>query len=265
MSYGLNSYQRKNRQKARMRLLLQGLVLLAVVAFSAFSYSFGERQMSARIAQQMDEVAELKRDRESLHKQVIDLQAADLVNQQKIADLEALYRREIPDEAHAGLVRLMRDRIAAGVTVDRMGIILAAAENPRNCRGREGKRFMLSTPLNQGTNSSATFGGGAVTVSGDGQTSTAPDGKAEAWYDPGKPVSMKFRLIGGHVSVAEGILPLQHTVIDDTTEYRFTVEAGPRGFVTVTSDLCDYPGAAPAPEIPAVAPSAGDAALSGDE
>ncbi len=240
-------------------------MLLALVAFSAFSYHFGERQTAARIEQRTDEVAELKRDREALHKQVIDLQAADLVNQQKIADLEARYRREIPDEAHAALVRLLREKIAAGVGLERMTTLLSAAANPRNCRGREGKRFILSTSLNQGTNSSATFGNGAVTVSGDGQTSTSPEEKPEAWFDPAKPVSMKFRLIGGHVSVAEGVLPLQHAIIDDATEYRFTVEAGPRGFVTVTSDSCDYPGTVSTPPPEPSAPAAGAHATPADE
>jgi hypothetical protein len=65
---------------------------------------------------------------------------------------------------------------------------------------------------------------------------------------------MKFRLIGGRVTVAEGKLPLTHNIIDDTVEYRYTVEAGPRGFVSVSGDVCDY-NIAPTPEAPAAGQS----------
>lgn len=253
MMQPLNSFQRKNRQKARNRLLLQLTFLLAVGAVFMFAYQFGERQMAARVNQRMDEVQALTGERDNLHQQVVDLQAAAVVDQQKISELEARYREQIPDDTIAALIKLMRERITAGVSTDRMSSILAAASNPRSCRGRDNKRFLLSTSLNQGRDNSATFGAGAVTVSGEGKTFTNAEGKPEAWYDPDKPVSMKFRLIGGRVSVAEGNLPLQHSIIDDAIEYRFTIEAGPRGFVSVTGDQCDYaPNILPEPvEAPA--------------
>lgn len=96
-----------------------------------------------------------------------------------------------------------------------------AAGNVRNCREKTVKRFLLSTSLNQGKDSSASFAAGSITITGEGQMAKSEDGKAEAWFDAGLPVSMKFRLIGGRVSVAEGMLPLQHSIIDDTIEYVF--------------------------------------------
>lgn len=236
----LNSFQRKNRQKARNRLIGQFLLASALGGVFLFAYQFGERQMAARIGQRMDEVQALTKERDELHQQVVDLQAAAVVSQQKVSELEARYREQIPDDATEALLRLLRERMTAGVSAARMNSILAAASNPRSCRNRDAKRFMLSTTLNQGRDNSATFGSGAVTVSGEGKTMTNAEGRPEAWYDPEKQVSMKFRLIGGRVSVAEGYLPLQHSIIDDAVEYRFTIEAGPRGFVTVTSDQCDY-------------------------
>lgn len=251
----LNSFQRKNRERARSRLISQLVVLIAIGGVFIFSYQFGEKQMAARIGQRMDEVQALTRERDDLHKQVVDLQAAAVVDQQKITDLEARYREQIPDDTIDALVKLMRERMTtAGVSAERMNSILSAASNPRSCRNRDNKRFMLSTSLNQGRDNTATFGQGAVTVSGEGQTATSADGKPEAWYDPAKPVSMKFRLIGGRVTVAQGPLPLQHSIIDDAVEYRFTIEAGPRGFISVTGDQCDYaPNMLPEP----VAPAAG--------
>ena len=254
MSYTLNSYQRKNRQKARSRFYMQLAFLFSAVFMAGAGYHFGEEQMAARVEQTLSEATELSADRDALHKQVIDLQAADLVNRQKITDLEAQYRHMIPNETFEALINIMRDKIEAGVTLERMSTILSAAGNPRHCNRPENKRFVLSTSLNKGKNSFATFSDGLVTVSGDGQTATSPEGKPEAWFDPAKPVSMKFHLIGGHVSVAEGDLPLQHSIIDDATEHRFTIEAGPRGFVVVTADACDYPGEAPPVNIPGITP-----------
>ncbi len=246
MMQPINSFQRKNRQKARNRVIGQFLLLTAIVSVFVFAYQFGEKQMAARMGQRMDEVQALTKERDGLHEQVVNLQAAAVVDRQKIADLEARYRDMIPDDVTEGLIKLMRERMEMGVSTTRMTSILTAASNPRSCRGRDNKRFMLSTTLNQGRDNSATFAGGAVTVSGEGQTATNREGRPEAWYDPEKPVSMKFRLIGGRVSVAEGPLPLQHSIIDDAVEYRFTIEAGPRGFISVTNDQCDYaPNMAP--------------------
>lgn len=240
MMQPINSFQRKNRQKARNRLLGQFLLLAAIVSVFVFAYQFGEKQMAARIGQRMDEVQALTKERDELHEQVVNLQAAAVVDQQKIADLEARYREQIPDDITENMIKLIRERMERGVSQARMTSILTAASNPRSCRGRDNKRFMLSTSLNQGRNNSATFASGAVTVSGEGQSATNREGRPEAWFDPEKPVSMNFRLIGGRVSVAQGDLPLQHSIIDDAIEYRFTIEAGPRGFISVTSDQCDY-------------------------
>ncbi len=249
MSYSLNSYQRKNRQRARLKLMIKlGFVLTALIV-GGFFYHFGESQMQARVNQRLDEMRSIANERDTLHKQVIDLQANELVNQQKIAELQNRYMKQIPDESYERLISLLHQKIDGGVSLERMQLLLSAAANPRGCGKGESKRFMLSTPLNQGTNSSATFGNGAVTVSGDGQTATSTEAKPEAWFDPDKPVSMKFHLIGGHVSVAEGVLPLQHAIIDDAIEHRFTIEAGPKGFVIVTADHCDYPAASSAPAL----------------
>lgn len=249
----LNSFQRKSRQRARARLFGNTLIIGSILAVFFFAYRFGEEQMAARIGQRMDEVQSLTAERDSLHKQVIDLQAAALVDRQKIADLDARFRDFIPDAQMEGFVTLLRNKLAAGVSPDRMHSLLSAAANPRSCRGRESKRFMISTSLNQGTDSSASFGGGAVILSGDGQSAVSADGKPEAWFDLSRKVSMKFKLIGGRVTVAEGTLPLVHSIIDDSTEYRFTIEPGPRGFVNVTGDQCDYPYT---PVAPTPAPAA---------
>jgi hypothetical protein len=240
MTITLNSFQRHHRERARQRLINNLLLIAALGTTAWFAYGYGEKQMAARMGQRVDEVTALTTERDSLRQQVVDLQAAELVSGQKIKELEARYREQIPDDSIGEMVKVLRTKINGGVSRDRMMTLLNAAANPRNCRSRETKRFMISTSLGQGRDSSATFASGAVTVSGEGVNALNEGGQKEAWFDLTKPVTMKFKAIGGKVSVAEGALPLTHNIIDDTLEYRYTIEAGPRGFVAVTGDVCDY-------------------------
>lgn len=241
MSYPLNSFQRKHRRKVRAKIFLYTVIFSSIAMVAIFSYRFGEEQMAARVQQRVDEVTALRSERDDLHRQVVDLQADVLVKDARIKEQDARYKQDIPDEFTKQLITLLREKMASGVAPDRLVTIISAASNPRNCRERTVKRFMLSTTLNQGKDSSASFGNGVITLTGEGKTAKSEDNRPEAWFDPAQPVSMKFKLIGGRVTVAEGPLPLQHSVIDDTVEYRFTVQAGPRGFVEVTGDQCDYP------------------------
>lgn len=261
MTITLNSFQRHHRERARKRLLGNLLLLTALSATAWYAYGYGEKQMAARMGQRVDEVTALTKERDDLRQQVVDLQAAALVSDQKIKELDARYREQIPDDSVGEMVKVLRTKLSMGVSRERMMTLLSAATNPRNCRSRETKRFILSTSLVQGRDSAATFASGAVTVSGEGTNALNGSGQKEAWFDADKPVTMKFRAIGGKVSVAEGTLPLTHNIIDDTLEYRYTIEAGPRGFVAVTGDVCDYNIAPPEVEASAAsatAPAAGD-------
>lgn len=242
MHQPLNSFQRKNRQKARSQFLRQ-FFLFSVVALTAWAcYKFGAEQERARIGQKAIELDHVVEERDQLRQRVIDLEAGAVEGAKKLEESESRYRVEIPDDQVRALITLVRDKMAAGVSVERLNTVLTAASNPRNCRDRDVKRFILSTPISQGTQNFAGFGNGAVTVSGVGQSVINKENKAEAWYDPQKPVKMTFRLIGGKVTVAEGALPLQHSIIDDNVEYRFTVSpSNTRGFIDVSGAICDYP------------------------
>ena len=46
---------------------------------------------------------------------------------------------------------------------------------------------------------------------------------------------------GGKQTVKESLLPIQQSLVVGNKEYRFTVAAGERSFMSVTSDSCDYP------------------------
>ena len=103
------------------------------------------------------------------------------------------------------------------------------------------RRFLLQTPLYNGANRSVSFANNTVTVEGEGESARDSDGKPEAWYDPAKPVRIRFTMIGGETSEVSGKLPLHHSVVADGAEQRFSVVAGERGFVEIVGDRCRFP------------------------
>ena len=74
-----------------------------------------------------------------------------------------------------------------------------------------------------------------------GQSATSASGQPEGWYDPAKPVVLKFSHLGGESSEVTGMLPLHHSMLVGDSEYRFTATAGDRGFINVTADRCKFP------------------------
>ena len=109
---------------------------------------------------------------------------------------------------------------------------------------------MPRTPVSTGPVSFVRFDD-RITVTGTGQSARNPDGLAEAWYDPTYPIRLEFRTLDGAVTSIEGTLPLNHGMVVDGREYRFSVMPGERWFVEVTAQSCAFPqdanpgGAAP--------------------
>jgi len=78
-------------------------------------------------------------------------------------------------------------------------------------------------------------------VTGIGEPAKDASGAPQAWFDPGEPVTISFTRVGGKATEVEGLLPLTHGVVMGSTEYRFNVVTGPRGFIVVSADRCKYP------------------------
>jgi hypothetical protein len=111
---------------------------------------------------------------------------------------------------------------------------------PENCvDDPDTKRFIVRTPLQKGANDSVSFHG--ITVTASGESAVNESGQVEAWFDIDKPLSVAFTQLGGEAKAKTGLLPLHHALIVQDKEYRFTLTAGPRGFVLVTGQRCAYP------------------------
>ncbi|MBU2091946.1 MAG: hypothetical protein KKB63_15410, partial [Alphaproteobacteria bacterium] len=161
--------------------------------------------------------------------------------QQRIAEWQTRYEREVPRQELRPLMGLIEQRLKDGVTLDRLSFVVGQASSVRDCQGAETKRFLVRTPLASSANSYVTFANNTLTVSALGETALNAEGRPEAWFDPEKPMTVTVTKIGGEEKVATGPLPLTQSVVVGSVEHRFSVIAGPRGFVQVTADRCRYP------------------------
>jgi len=141
------------------------------------------------------------------------------------------------------LLALIRKQLDAGIDPKRMSFLITAASPSRNCDKQPlSKRFLAKTPLSSGAAESASFGDGAVTMTAEGESATDAAGNRQAWFDPAKPVTIRFLLLGGGHSLATGVLPIEHSVVRGDAEYRFVIAAGERrGFIAATAERCKFP------------------------
>ncbi|MEE9141041.1 MAG: hypothetical protein V3U18_09770 [Alphaproteobacteria bacterium] len=213
-----------------------------MIAAGAFAYQIG-----ADLAER--DVTRLEREIASLSEEIAALQGenADLRAALSAAELEAerwrrRYQQDVPSGVEKELLDLVAKRLAAGVAADRLAFVIGAANNARSCDDAPvTKRFIVQTPWTKGANDSVGFADGTITVTGQGVSAIDAQGNPEAWFDPAKPVTLRFTELGGESSQISGKLPLHHSVVAGGDEYRFTITAGALSFVEVTGDKCRYP------------------------
>lgn len=229
----------RRRAAERRRKIIMTLILIALVCGFFFWWG-GETVRSSEVAYKQ-RAEELQKTHDELRQTITTLQSEVESTRVRYQQLEARYQQEVPQGAFKQLTDLVKKRLDAGIKPERLSFIIDSARPPKNCTAPAAKRFVVKTPVYSGPHGTVAFGNGAITVTGEGQSSVGSSGNPEAWYDPGKPVKVKFIEIGGKETVKESLLPIQHSMVLGNKEYRFTVAAGERSFITVTSDSCDYP------------------------
>lgn len=243
MTHGLGSgrYRQKRRRGAAVLKWSAGLIVIA--AAGSYAYRTGSDLARQEVIALEADMKELSETNAALTEQDAKLRAANSELQLRQVELERRYGREVPTGTRKRLLELIDERLRAGVTAERLASLVAAAEDRRTCEGDPiTKRFLVRTPLYQGPNDSVSFADNAITVTAEGRSAINPNGNPEAWFDPAKPVTIRFVRLGGSRREASGLLPLHGSVAIDETEYRFTVIAGERpGFVKVAGQGCRYP------------------------
>lgn len=230
-------YRRQAAERRRKAAVVVGVASV----ICALSYWWGGEVVCSNEAAYKEQARRLEAERGQLEQTITTLKSQVQSGEVRYRQLEERFNAEIPQNEFKRLTDLVKKQLDGGIKAERLATVIQAARPPRNCSEPQSKRFVVKTPVYAGPHGTVAFGNGMITVGGEGASAVSGGGSAEAWYDPGKPVKIIFTEIGGKETVKEGLLPVQHAMVVGNKEYRFTVAAGERSFISVTSDTCDYP------------------------
>jgi len=252
-NWGLRETERERRRRRAGRLLRILIALAFVGGVAWFSYSEGLRLSAARISELESEVARLKTTTDEAVAAAAEAQASEeelratvdmreSALREEAASWQQRYEAEVPFGEAAVLWKQVSERLADGITVERLGEVIDLAQEERSCDAEpQEKRIVIATDYHPETVGSATFANGRIAISGKGEHANDENGYPVAWFDPTKDVALTFTTIGGNEETVNGVLPIYHNVLVGADEYRFAVTEGPKDFAIVTAERCDYP------------------------
>ncbi len=220
------------------KLFKLGLFLATIGAASFYAYQVGQRLALEQVDGLRRQIADLTTAEASAKDQATKLAASLEETKKRADDYQAKYEQVAPSDDVQTLLGLMKAKMAAGIDAKRLAFVIQQADRPHRCTQAVTKRFMVRTAKFDGGSTWVRFND-LITVSAQG---VGGNGGTAQWFDPDKPLAVKFTAIGGKETQVDGKLPLQHSMVLKNGEYRFTVTAGARGFVEVTGDRCDYRG-----------------------
>lgn len=238
-----------NTRRQRRRRLLRGAVkagafagLLIGMALAGYRVGLSQNRIEASRLEH-DLAKEHERNRLLSERMARAEQAAEAAAV-RLAQLQAAYRAEVPSGELRRLVDLATERLRQGVPAARLAFALREVRIERRCDpGIETKRLAVHTPTATAVVGSVGFADNRITITGEGAAARAADGAAQAWFDPMKPVGLRFLRIDGEVGTAEGLLPLAHSVVMGNSEFLFMAKASDRqpGAIDVTMQRCVFP------------------------
>jgi hypothetical protein len=217
-------------------------VFVGLLAAGYYAYETGAMLARRDVTNLTAEVDNLETTVETLKESNVALETALQVERQRGEDWQKRYDANVPTGQRAAFLDLLNQRLEDGLTVERLTSLIQSARLERRCdESPVTKRFVVQSPLHSGANSFVSFADNRVTVTASGASAMNINGSPEGWYDPAKPITVRFAMLGGESVTAEGVLPLHHSVVAGGYEYLFSLVSGDRGFVTVTADRCAYP------------------------
>ena len=236
-------FERRRRDRLRMAMLRLIAYATVIGAISYWAYSMGGEHADQRARTLSQQMTALKEESEALRTEADAAVAARAAAVERAAQYQRRYEAEVPEGEVRDIMESVRARIADGIAPARISHVVAAVENESSCEAEvTSRRFIIQTPISNGSNATVSFADNAIVVSGTGVSARDGAGNAEAWFDAAQPIALDFTQPGGQASQAQGTLPLYHSVVIDDRDHRFTVQAtDTRGFVTVTEQVCAYP------------------------
>lgn len=231
------------REERRKHLIMFGIksafVLGMVGATGYYSFEAGITLSRQEITTLKDEVERLTGAASGHGAEIARLTGSLDQARRQAADYKARLEQLVPTPMVEKLLSMIAEKLKGGLSPQRIGSFIAAADKPRNCGAAVTKRFLVRTPLSDGSNSWVRFDD-VITVTADGQPARGGSGAPEAWFDPDAPVTIKFSAIGGREEEISGKLPLQHGLVLKNEEHRFVIAPGSRGFIEVAADSCSF-------------------------
>ncbi len=236
MSQDPGGRYRRRAAETRRRVVLFFVVLGTLCGFA---YWWGGENVRSGETAYKQQAEKLQTERDTLEQTITSLRSDVQSTQVRYEQLSAKYQQDAPTGTLKQLTEMVKKQLDSGIQPERLMSVIQSVRPPKNCIPPVTKRFVMQTPVYKGPHGNVTFGNGIITVSGEGEPAVSQTGSAEAWYDPGKPVSITFVQTGGKELVKKGLLPIEYSTVIANKEYRFTVAAGERSFISVTSDSCD--------------------------
>ncbi len=218
-------------------VVFAGLVVTAAIV----SYQVGIEDLESRVRGYQQEIYELEARQNELEQETANLRVAAERAKLAVEEWERRYATDVPKGDRLSLLEMVVERLDAGVSVERLAFLIQAAEEARDCRPVESKRFLVKTPLHSGANTVVSFASDAIVVTGTGASAKTSDGLPQAWFDPLEPVTVQITPIDGRTVELVGTLPLQGSVVQGGLEHRFQLRAGATGFIQVAAESCAYP------------------------
>jgi len=222
--------------------ILRFVVFLGLLIAAAFvSYQAGIEDLDSRVRGYQQEIHELESKQNALEQETANLRVAAERAKLAVEEWERRYADDVATGPRSRLLELVTERLNAGVSPERLGFLIQAAEEPRKCQPVESKRFLVRTPMHDGRNTVVSFAEDSIVVTGTGVPATTADGLVQAWFDPAEPITVVITRIDGTRREITGKLPLQGSIIQGGAEHRFQLRAGTNGFVQVAAEKCAYP------------------------
>ena len=238
---------RHERRIRRRRWIVRLIFALVLGAGVVFTYAAGQETAKIEVGNLRAEIDRLKETLATLKTHDGDLAASFESARVEAERWKQRFESEVPSGAAQDLLARIRRQLDAGVKAERLALLIQAADRASKCAAAPvSKRFIVRTPLTaSGVGDSVTFADNAITVTANGVSAQSPEGKAEARFDPAKPITLSFVHLGGGKEEVQGILPLSHTVALKGEEIRIGAIAGEAaGFLRVTAERCELPAEA---------------------
>ncbi len=219
--------------------MLNTVLACALAAGLAFYLGRLQAEQSLRILHEQKKVSETQI--EELQDKLTRLRAEAQTANIKLMQAHESFSEALPEGPMQELTVLLKQQIDGGVDPKRLETVLRSVRPPQNCSEPQTKRFVIMTPAYTGPQSKMSTNEKEITLTGSGDSAKNSKGKAEAWFDPSKSVTLAFETNEGAKQEKTGHLPIYHSIILGEKEYRFTIAQGEQSFAKVTYDICDYP------------------------